>query len=105
MAGRWKGSKFEWNIRQLGGLEWILVQVRSGHSLRQVARQVGCGRWWLDRWIYADPGRREAVLQARAAAASKRSIGPGAKPLRASRHPFRTAGAGDSEGRPSHGDP
>src|SRR4051794_32014609 len=105
MAGRWKGSKFEWTIRQLGGLEWVLVQVRSGHSLRQVARQIGCGRWWLDRWIYADPGRREAVLQARGVAASKRRTCPREKRLRASRHRLGRRAPGGSEGPPSHGSP
>ena len=66
MAGRSQGSRFAREVERRGGAAWIAAEISAGRSLRCVAREVGCGRWWLDRWIYADAARKEHVLRARA---------------------------------------
>ena len=70
MAGRRRGEELERRIGRLGGLMWIVEALMSGRSLRSIAREIGCGRWWLDRWIYADVGRRMTIARARLAALS-----------------------------------
>lgn len=64
-----KGARFELTLQLRGGLPWIVAELEQGRSLRSLAREIGCGRWWLDRWVYADPRRRAGVSRARVAGA------------------------------------
>ena len=73
MAGRRVGEQFERRIESLGGLPWVVGRLTARRSLRSIAREIGCGRWWLDRWIYADPARKLAVARARVAAFGRAS--------------------------------
>ena len=68
MAGESRGISFERAIAARGGIEWIAAEVAAGRSLRSMAREISCGRWWLDRWIYADVDRKGRVMRARARA-------------------------------------
>ncbi len=61
-----RGQAFKRAIEQRGGIEWIAAAVEQGRSMRWIANDLGCGRWWLDRWMHAAPDRRESVLRARA---------------------------------------
>src|SRR5438105_1665150 len=69
MAGKARGRRFVDRLAGLGGLEWMLEEISEGRSLRSIAREIGCSRWWLDRWIHADAERKVAVTRARVAGA------------------------------------
>jgi hypothetical protein len=85
LGGRKKSAEFIRAIEERGGIEWIAAAVERGRSRRAIAAEIGCGRWWLDRWIYADPSRtasvRRSALRARACGArvqeSRRNAGHG----------------------------
>jgi hypothetical protein len=69
MPSQPQSKLFEREIEHRGGITWMVQQVLGGRSLRSLAREIGCGHWWLDRWVYADEGRREALARARVAGA------------------------------------
>jgi hypothetical protein len=71
VASQPQGQLFEREIEQRGGINWMVEQVLNGRSLRSIAREIGCGHWWLDRWVYADEGRGKALAHARVAAGDR----------------------------------
>ncbi len=70
MARRTVGRQYRQGIHDRGGFEWILLELAKGRSLRSLAAELGCSRWWLDRYIWASPQRRIDSLRARVAGGS-----------------------------------
>jgi hypothetical protein len=70
MARRTIGKQYRQAIHDRGGFEWVLLELAKGRSLRSLAAEIGCSRWWLDRYIWASPQRRIDSLRARVAGGS-----------------------------------
>lgn len=70
MARRTVGRQYRQGIHDRGGFEWVLLELAKGRSLRSLAAELGCSRWWLDRYIWASPQRRIDSLRARVAGGS-----------------------------------
>ena len=65
MASRKRGREFASRIEGRGGIDWVVAEVGAGRSKRSIAAEIGCGRWWLDRWLYAQPNARVDVSRER----------------------------------------
>lgn len=70
MAGQNRGRAIRASLDERGGITWLEDQLCRGRSLRSLAAEIGCGRWWLDRWVHATNERRRTVARARACGAS-----------------------------------
>ena len=70
MASRKRGRDFASRIEDRGGVDWVVAEVGTGRSLRSIASEIGCGRWWLDRWLYARPEAQARITRARARVAA-----------------------------------
>jgi len=70
MAGRQGGRALRESLEAKGGIDWVENQLLQGRSRRSLAEEIGCGRWWLDRYIYASNERGGTVARARARGAS-----------------------------------
>ena len=69
MAGRQRGRAIRESLEAKGGIDWLADQVLRGRSMRSLACEIGCGRWWLDRWVHGTNERRSRVARARACGA------------------------------------
>lgn len=70
MAGQKRGRAIRASLEARGGIDWVENQLLRGRSRRSLAEEIGCGRWWLDRWIHASSERTRTVARARACGAS-----------------------------------
>lgn len=81
MAGQQRGRAFRASLDEKGGIDWVENQVLRGRSMRSVALEIGCGRWWLDRWVHSAIERKRTVARARACGVQRRQTPTEAGPI------------------------
>ncbi len=65
MPGQPKRRQVVERLESLGGIEWLCEQIADGRSLRDIATDLDCSRWLLQRWVHADPDREACYHEAK----------------------------------------